>query len=227
MSGFSTAIGFMFSFFVISFTFVGIFMIYQDQLDEQITILESAEKLSEVSSSKDYFINAPYFSSGRLNFKITNLGMSNLYFDEGLGFCFSSFVDNVYSGVDDQKINILKHIPGDYALIERDNFGVYTFNNFFPSAGDRDFKFVSCGGDVEYYDLISGNEDWWDENWNLRNKIDFENFADENLIEYQAVVELNSSNFDFSYSKSDDLRFILPLKESLVLDLTLDNFKQN
>ena len=45
------------------------------------------------------------------------------------------------------------------------------------------------------------------------------------MEEYQILVELNDSNFNFSYPL-DELRFILPIKENLVIDSNFDEFKQ-
>ena len=54
-------------------------------------------------------------------------------------------------------------------------------------------------------------QNWWDSNWQYRREIIIDHTANSNtLSEYQILVSLNSSNFDFSKTKSDgsDLRFI-------------------
>jgi hypothetical protein len=85
---------------------------------------------------------------------------------------------------------------------------------------------VSYAGDVNndgYPDIIVGapfnetadraNPDWWNTEWSHRKKLVFDNSAQtEDLENFPVMVNLSSSNFDYSNAKSDgtDLRFIDP-----------------
>jgi hypothetical protein len=46
------------------------------------------------------------------------------------------------------------------------------------------------------------------------------------LAEYQVEINLDSSNFNFSVYDENEIRFIMPLKENVVLDLTFDEYLQ-
>ena len=59
-----------------------------------------------------------------------------------------------------------------------------------------------------YVNLTKGNN-WWDYEWNYRKKINIENLGN-NLSEYQILIVLNTTNFNYSKvtENSSDIRFI-------------------
>jgi hypothetical protein len=62
-----------------------------------------------------------------------------------------------------------------------------------------------------YTDRYSGGGDWWDKDWSYRRKLTFDNSGQsEDLVNFPVLVNLSSSNFDYSKAKLDgtDLRFI-------------------
>jgi hypothetical protein len=69
--------------------------------------------------------------------------------------------------------------------------------------------------DGSYDDVIVGapfiNDDWWNSNWQYRKKLTFDNgLQSETLVNFPVLVNLSSSNFEYTNAKSDgsDLRFI-------------------
>jgi len=85
-------------------------------------------------------------------------------------------------------------------------------------AGDRFGSSVSCAGDV------SGG--WWDLDWSYRKKVTFDNSGQsEDLVNFPTLINLSSSNFDYSKTKPDggDLRFIDP-KENTELKYQLEQW---
>ena len=56
-----------------------------------------------------------------------------------------------------------------------------------------------------------GGEDWWDANWDYRMNLTLDNSGQSEYLEnFPVLINLSSSNFDYSHAKSDgtDLRFI-------------------
>jgi len=91
-----------------------------------------------------------------------------------------------------------------------------------PEGGDNFGWNVSWVGDVNsdgFDDIIAGapyadrysGDDWWDNAWSYRKKLIFDNSGQsEDLVNFPVLVNLSSSNFDYSKAKLDgtDLRFI-------------------
>ena len=91
-----------------------------------------------------------------------------------------------------------------------------------PEEGNNFGWNVSWVGDVNgdgFDDIIAGapytdryiGGDWWNTGWSYRKKLAFDNSGQtEDLVNFPVLVNLSSSNFDYSKAKSDgtDLRFI-------------------
>ena len=85
--------------------------------------------------------------------------------------------------------------------------------------GDKFGFAVSGGGDTDnsnYNDIIVGapyygGMNWWNNSWNLRMRLTFDNSGQtEDLTNFPVLINLSASNFNYSKAKSDgsDLRFI-------------------
>ena len=64
---------------------------------------------------------------------------------------------------------------------------------------------------IESKEKRNSKQDWWNDDWLYRKKLIFDNSGQtEALINFPILVELSSSNFDYSKARSDgkDLRFI-------------------
>ncbi|RLI17147.1 hypothetical protein DRO49_04045, partial [Candidatus Bathyarchaeota archaeon] len=63
---------------------------------------------------------------------------------------------------------------------------------------------------VSLFFLISVASAWWNESWQYRREITITNTIDEVLTDYQVLVILNETNFNFSHASLDgsDIRFV-------------------
>lgn len=222
MSGFSTVIGFMFSFFILIFAFTGVFIIYNQQISEQTRILESTEKNSLQDLNYDYSIESFFYMSGRLYSYLNNTGSSPIFYKYDNSICFSSSLDNYFISSNDNNVNLLRDITKDYSFVEKNALGIHLSNGV-DISGNHSYKLIDCNGKELDYSISNDNVDWWNGNWLKRKIINISNPSSQNLVDYQILLNLNSSNVDFGLLKEDEVRFLLPLKELLVLDLTLDD----
>ena len=226
MAGFSSIVGFIFAFFAMVLVFSSIFVIYNEQLFEQIQLLESRGQEYSDSTLYQYDLLNPYSSSGRLRVEIQNSGL-DLKFKDKNSICFNFFVDNLLFAKDKLDITTLGHIANDYSIIEKDSSGYAHLLTNIDESKDYQISSISCGGIKDLLSLYSSKYNWWDSNWEQRNKILIKNPSSSSLVEYQVPIRLNSSNFDFNLGREEEIRFVIPLDEFLVLDLTFDKFAQN
>ncbi|MBU0758374.1 MAG: DUF2341 domain-containing protein, partial [Nanoarchaeota archaeon] len=84
------------------------------------------------------------------------------------------------------------------------NISQYAFSTFTST--------VTClQGECGYINVTIDPATWWNRSWKYRRKLIFDNSQqDENLINFTVLVVLNTTNFNYSFVKSDgsDLRFI-------------------
>lgn len=228
MSGFASIVGFMFSFFFISMIFFASFYSYNDQLVEQSKIFDDqSSNLNSIYSSENFNFISPFYSSGRLNYNLKNLGQDKLFFlDQTNNICFDFYYNNKYISKDNLNINILNSLFADYNYIDIGSTGVVSFITSLNLSSTSKLKTISCSGQENTFILNSSNIDWWDENWTSRKIFNVKNPASTSISEYQIELNLNSSNFDYSNFKENEVRFVLPLKENLALDLPFDNLAQ-
>jgi hypothetical protein len=121
--------------------------------------------------------------------------------DKGRAYIFYGRTD--WSGVDDAENDADVIITGESS---NDNFSMSV-----SGAGDVDnnnYDDVIIG--APYYGS-GGGTGWWDGDWSYRKKLTFNN-ADQNeaMVNFPVLVNLSSSNFDYSKAESDgtDLRFV-------------------
>lgn len=228
MSGFATVIGFMFSFFAIMSIFLGAFVLYQENLIDQTKIIESVQEKAMIDYKSNFNVDSYFYMSGRANFYINNLGSEKLlYKDSNDNTCFSFFSNNQFIPKDNFFMSSVGALSGNYRFIDNDDFGVLSINfadNFLLGGN---LKAISCSDMSSNYNVDISKFNWWNEDWFYRKEINVENSAQDSIVEYQVEVNLNSSNFDFDLvSDLDDLRFVMPFSENLVLDLTFDEYAE-
>lgn len=226
MSGFGNVFGIMFSFIVISSIFLGAFYVYHNQIALQAKSLEIVQKEALDNAKSNFDIISYYEDSGRLNFIIKNTGTQDILLkNKNSDICFSFFLNNQFIPIREVKISTLNPIIYDYRIIEKNSLGIISFPAQLDYTKGNTFRIVSCAGVTKEYTINSTKKDWVDIDFFKRLEFTIENRANTNLAEYQAQITLNSSIFDFDYI-NNDIRFYIPLKETLVLDLSFDNYNQ-
>lgn len=227
MSGFGSVIGFAFTFFLIVGAFTSVFILYTNQLDQQISLLEATEKQSKLNLNQNFEIFSPYYSSGRLNLLINNTGDDNLKFRENGEVCYSAYFNGQYIKKNFTNANIFRDISTKYSIIEPNSLGFFSLKMPFNNSINNIIKLFSCDDNEKILELNSEKYNWWDNNWEKRQIFNASNSASEDLAEYQVEVIINSSYENFNALSEEDLRFLLPLQENIILDLTFDNYNQN
>lgn len=223
MGGFGTIVGFMFSFFVIIGVFIASFYVFQDRVVAQAQLDQLATSQLDTQLNLDLSLSKPFDYTSKVGFKVNVLGKKDFIFKNDVGsFCLDIFVNgNKYVSKKDYFIAPFYDISKNYNLIKSGKSGILFLYNYNVSQ-IKSLKIVSCGGKVFNFNYESNQTNWWNNNWNLRKNILVNNNYNSNLNEYQVEVNLNSSNFDFSKSSENSIRFVLPLKEDLIEDMGFD-----
>jgi hypothetical protein len=225
MSGFGSIMGMLFAFIAISGLFFGAFFVYQDQIIIKSKAFEEIEERSLSNLNFDFDFTEPFVSSGRVNFLIENIGDEKIFFKEDDTICFSFFENDKFVDISDVYMNTLNPIFYDYQMIDGDSIGIVSFETDSDFTKDTTYKIISCNGLEKEYIVKASSQDWWDTDYRQKIQINAQNGASSSISDYQIKVDINSSTYNFDYKK-DDLRFVLPLKENLVLDLTFDVYSQ-
>ncbi|MFW6285935.1 MAG: DUF2341 domain-containing protein [Nanoarchaeota archaeon] len=225
MSGFSTIVGFMLSFFIIIGVFLGTFYTYQQGIIEQSKLIDSVEKSNYLNSvNYGYETYQPFIFSGRMNLYFENTGENEIKILENDKNCFDFYYDTTYVNQEDFLITPKGYIPSTYSVIDENDIGLLFLKTFDYKNGN--LKTISCDGIDKKTYIDFSKIDWWDTNWQSRKIIDIKNNLNKNLPQYQIETNLNSTNFDFSLANENELRILIPLKELLILDLNFDNYNQ-
>ncbi len=222
-AGFGSIIGFMFSFFIIVGLFVSAFMLYQNQVSQQIVLKSFTEKqlASELNLKID--LSKPLNYSNKVEFLINVIGSEDLKIKNNDGLpCIDIYLNgNKYISKNDFFIFPFYDISKEYKIIESGKKGSLVIKNITLSSISS-LKLISCEGKEFNWYFNDGEDNWFNKDWDSRKRINIRNNFNGNLNEYQAEINLNSSNFDFSKASLETIRFELPLKENLILDLGLD-----
>ncbi|MCA9496071.1 MAG: DUF2341 domain-containing protein, partial [Nanoarchaeota archaeon] len=228
MSGFGNVIGYMMSFAILAFLFVSVFYMYESELVDRVEGLDLLEKESLAKGHLDYAVSNPYMMSGRVNFLMNNSGRAKFYFRDGENDeCFNIFSANDFFSEDSLKTHLLdKSLAYDYRFLDIGGYGQLLYKDVVSSGENKTVKFISCGGIEKYFELVYEDLDWWDSTWLERKKITVNDSSGSDLVEYQIELDFNSSNLDFAAVKESEIRFILDLKENLMLDLPFDDYIQ-
>lgn len=226
MAGFSTVVGFMFSFFIIIGVIFFAFFTLIDDVKLKVDLIEESEKLSK-NLQVDFSLDSPYYDSGRLSFILNNSGNDYLKFINENSYCFNVFLNGIYLDKSNYYINLVKPLSSNYQIIEKDSVGIISIETLDIFSLDNKIKIVSCEG-VDYeYEINSSEIDWYNSNWKSRNIILVQNPSTQDLNQYQIEVDLSTSNFDFENARKKEIRLIQPAKENFVLNLPFDVYSQS
>lgn len=228
MGGFSTVIGFIFSFFVLIFVFVGLFFLSYEQVNMQSSYLDSVKFELENKKNENVVILTPFISSGRLSFIINNDGNAQFFLKRfGDEFCLDFFVNNNYVLRDSFLFNRVGNVLVDYRVVDIGENMVLTLDSSFDVTNNFTTKLISCFGNEYTFYFDKSKFNWWDLDWRDRLIVDVENNFSSKLREYQIEIILNSSNFKFYPESFNDLRVFMPFSELIVLDLNFDLYQNN
>lgn len=225
MSGFTTIIGFMFSFFVIILVFFGIFYGYQTQINNQVMMLEAFEN----KYIEDYGFNIdfsyPFYDSNKLSLELNNLGNVNLQFNQNDVNCFDVYVNGIYIAKDE--FDVFYSNPQDnYYVLMPKQVGVLEVV-FDVNLSERNVvKIISCSGSLKEFIIDSGDINWNNEDYIRRTNFNVVNAGGADDQQQYYNIELNDSNFDFSKATEDSILFFLPTSENLVLGLDFNEYLQ-
>ncbi len=222
MSGFGSAVGFVFLFLVLIVTFGGIYYSYNTQLQDQLDIMESFQKETKENKNFAYEIDSVYYNSGRLYMIINNTGNGDLKMKDDGVVCWSVFVENIFFEKENLNMNIFRHISNDYFILETGGQAVFSFKYELSEGENLSLKVLSCSGIEKFFNFEYDVSGEWSYNWESKKIINVYNMASESMWDYQVELELNSSNFDFENVDRADLRFVTSLKNFFVADVTFD-----
>ena len=227
MSGFETVFGYIFSFLILIAVFTGLVVIFQEQVNQQEELIESNNENSFINSLRTSFeVLSPIDSSGRLYLRLNNTGSDKLFFRDADSDCFSFFINTNFIDNDNYKFAGIGSLDADYKFIESGDRGVVIIDSNIDSTKENDIRVISCSGIEKDLNIKANKTNWWNDNWKSRNQITINNPSNNQLSEYQILIEFNSSNFDFNKGRYEDLRFLLPIENSYLLDLTFDTYNQ-
>ena len=227
MSGFSSIVGFMFSFFVIMGLFISAFSIYHEQLMKQTLINDvSAQKL-DTNLNLNFKLELPFVYSGMVGFNVDNYGSKDLMIKNSNDkSCIDIFVNSEnFLKKSDFFFAPLYDISKDYRYIKSGKRGVLFIKGYNLSQ-IKSLKIISCEGKVFQFNFEGQKPNFWNSNWLLRKDITVTNNYKTNLNEYQVEVKLNKENFDFSKANENSIRCAFNLGQNLVLDVPMNNNSQ-
>jgi len=228
MSGFSSIIGFMFSFFVIVGVFFSAFVMYQEQVKNQIEVRDFSSNKLDINLNLNFDLARPFVYSGMVGFNINNLGSKDFIIKDSNGVnCVDIYINsNSFLDKKDEFFAPLYDLSKNYKVIKSGKSGVLFIKGYNLSQ-IKSLKLISCEGKIFEFNFQDVKLDYWNNDWLLRKDITVTNNFADNLNEYQVEVNLNNSNFDFSKANENSLRIVYNLGENLVLDLPLnENFQK-
>ena len=221
---FGIVIGYMFSFFVILSVFFATFYMYQDQLvtqDDYIRSISEGELYAQLKSS--FSLSDPYFTSGQVQFIISNNADINLELKEEFYSCFDIFKNGQYISQESFSIVPKYSLSGDYSIIEPFEEGVLSLPDI--SVGDV-IKVISCTGREQEFEITEENSFFNNVDFNQRVLFNIEGSSFSDVYEYQIKLDLNSSHLDFLKLDEGEIRFYSIMDDYVELDLNFNDYKQ-
>ncbi len=214
-------IGSIFSFLAIIFVFTTIFITYNQNLIEQVKSQKEFIKDLEIQKLSKLNLKNIFYSSGRFHFNLENPNYEDYLIIpvSKSETCFEFFLNKNYI----RKSNIFfynsNNLFSQYNYIEKKdkNFNLIVKSKF------NNLSFIDCYSNLFLFSNNSFNEAL--NSYYFKKKFYINNSKNETLKEYQVLIDLNNSNFDFSKSK-DYLSFYSFYSNFYSLDLTFDDFEQ-
>lgn len=225
MSGFSTSVGFVFSFIIIAGIVGYSFVSLSNNVQESVNYLKESESLVK-ESKVELNVENVYFDSGRLKVLLKNSGVYGFEFKEDSVECFDVYVNGEY--ISKEKFSTYMLNPaGNYYFLNSGEEVILDIDTFLNSSIDNHIKIFTCNGIKKEYVLTSNIYNWANTDYKRRSSFTIYNNDGVNFLNKYFLVQLNSSNFDFTKSDESGIVFYLPLYENLVLDITFDDYSQD
>ena len=219
--GFSSAIGFLFSFFFLITAYSIIFSNYEERLALENEILKDLYDVDSYNL-KSYFIENSYLVSGRIKTKIKSQN-NKLKIKKNFQNCFEVTLNNEYLINNYVSIIPISNNFFFFNHLKKNQLGFIEFYFGENNIIDEKINFFDCNG---YKKSLGINSSQINNFYDYKNKkIETINQNSNNRENYDLDINLaskiNLSNYD------GNLKIISPLKENILLDLTFDNYKQD
>lgn len=208
--------------------FFSVFYTYENQLKLEYSTLKRMEENKMNIDDFSIGIDSYSYSSGRLKFVFSNKGMKNLKFaDDKSVYCFEMFDNDKIKSLSD-----LSFVPFNYSLAGNYNMitpkELMSVSVFYPDFEhtNKTLKFISCYGNKFSYMIDSSKHNWLLPEFLQRSTFVVEN--SKSSYSFNETYYYNITEEDFDFTKNiTDLVLVYPLLDSLVLDLTLDEYRQD
>lgn len=224
MGGFNTVVGFMFSFFIIAGIMLYSFTSFTEQINNQQEILESVKSMA-VQNSITYDVRDAYYDGDRLKVIVENTGSNKLFFKEGSNYCLDVYINGNFVSSDNYGL-YMSSVIGNYYFIDIGESAILDIKYNIDVALDIDVKVIACGNSRTEEVFDSNYYNWLDSDYKNRVSFTIQNSGGTNLKDNYFNIILNNSNFDFTKATQDNIKFLLPISENVVLDTNFDFYNQ-
>ncbi len=215
----------MFAFFIVAGIVTYSTVTMTEDIINRGTSLEQNQKAifdQRVSLS----IDQSYYDSERLKLLIRNSGQEKILFKNKMEDCFDVYINGEYINHENYNFYISNPQGNYYVLLpgEEATFDIKSLIN--ENQETTEIIVITCNGVKKNYKITNQLFNWYDDTYKRRSIFTITNPLGPNQADAYFPIKLNNSNFDFTKGTEDNIIFMLPTKENLVLDLNFDNYKQ-
>jgi hypothetical protein len=225
-SGFSSVIGFVFTFVVLMSSFVGVYYIFISNVTTQEDLFRDNVDKTVHTLREEFGINNVYLNSGRIVLDIENLGKDDLKFKSGSSECFEYFIGDIYVTDNNIDLKTTKNLGGNYFFIPSgDDALLYLFyNSVVP--GSETIRVISCLGNIKERIILDENINWFDNDYLSRERLS----TGSNIFDREdesISYSLTSGDYNTTFFENGALSYFCPIRNFEILNLPFDDFNQN
>ncbi|NCC71118.1 hypothetical protein EOM09_06060 [bacterium] len=225
MTSFSAIIGSIIGFIFIMGLFFTTYFTYTENILSQQKLLQE-QNTNFLKIQEKFEIYNPFYSQGRFGIFLKNTGNTKINLkDSNFKECFSVYFNDEFISKDTYNIYLLKNLAYKYNILDLEEEAIISFNTNYNLSINNTIKIISCLGNSLEYTIEKEKISWWNENYRERKTFSIENPSNKSLFEYQILLDLNSSNFDFENIKEKEFRFVFNYDYGLELSLNFDEYE--